>query len=411
MSAPPRGRILFFLTVDWYFCHHYFDLACAIRDAGYEVTVMTSVTTHAERIRAAGLSLVPIAISRRGTHPWHELVTLLRLTRLLRRLRPDLLHNIAQKPVLYGTLAARLSGIPAVVDALAGMGYLFTADRRRAPLVRGLVAVAYRLLLARPGTRVIVQNPDDREQIRRLAGIEPVLIPGSGVDLERFRPTAPPPPPITILLASRLIWDKGIAELVAAVQLLRTQRADVRCVLVGRPDPGNPTTIDEQTLRGWQASGQIEWWGHRDDMAAVLAQAHIACLPSYREGLPRFLIEAAAAGLPLVTCDVPGCRELVEPGRNGLLVPVQDAQALAEALGRLVADPALRARFGQASRRLAEKRFGQAEIFAATLDVYEGLLAEGLLAARADAAPNQAPSRSAERCDEVAEAKGDGPAP
>lgn len=370
MNKPTNPRLVFFVTVDWYFCHHYLDLARAAQKAGYEISVITSVTSHGERIRSAGLRLIPCRISRQGLHPIRELTTIFALARLLRRLRPDLLHNIAQKPILYGTLAAHLTGVPVIVNSVAGMGYLFTTERPQARLIRRLVVLGYRVLLARRGVQVIVQNPDDEKQIRALAKVDPILIPGSGVDLQRFRPTPAPPPPITILLASRLIWDKGIRELVAATELLREEGHDIRCVLVGEPDPGNPTAVETRILRAWQAAGTIEWWGHRDDMPAVLTQAHIACLPSYREGLPRFLIEAAASGLPLVTCDVPGCRETVRPEGNGLLVPPRDAAALAQALRRLIADAGLRAKLGRESRRLAENRFGQAAIFAATLDLY-----------------------------------------
>ncbi|MEY6432698.1 glycosyltransferase family 4 protein [Thioalkalicoccus limnaeus] len=374
-----KPRIAFFLTVDWYFCQHYLDLACAARDAGYDVFVITKVEDQGERIRAAGLTLVPLSICRRGLNPGRELLTVHRLARLLRATRPDLLHNIAQKPVLYGSLAARLSGVRTVVNSLPGMGYLFTARHWRARLARQLVSIGYRRLLLRPGSCVTVQNPDDREQLRQVAGIESRLIPGSGVDLNRFRPTPTrPAPPVTIVLAARLLWDKGLGEFVAAARLLRDQGVTARFVLVGRPDPGNPGTVDVSQLQAWQASGLIEWWGYRNDMPAVFDQAHIACLPSYyREGLPKFLIEAAASGLPLVTTDGPGCREVVEPGRNGLLVPARDPEALASALAKLVADPALRARFGQRSRELAERRFASHHILASTLAIYRDLLQTG----------------------------------
>lgn len=380
MSAPdrtaPNGRrVVFFVTVDWYFCHHYLALACAVRDAGFAVTIITGVDAHGEVIRDAGLDLIPLEVSRKGMHPLRELRSILQVTRVLKDLRPDLLHNIAQKPVLYGTLAARLAGVPAVVNGVAGMGYLFTSDAARARLVRGLVGGAYRALLAAPNVRVLVQNPDDQAQILRLTGVEPTLIPGSGVDLARFVPRAEPPEPVVVILASRMLWDKGVGELVAAARLLRGQGSRARFVLVGKPDPGNPTSVSEEQLLDWQREGAIEWWGYRADMPTVLAQAHIACLPSYyREGLPKFLIEAAAAGLPLVTTDATGCREAVEAGVNGLLVPVRDADALAQALKPLIEDADRRQRFGARSRAIAEERFDSTRIHAATLSVYRTLL-------------------------------------
>lgn len=373
MSEPVR--VAFFVTVDWYFCHHYLALACAVRDAGYRVSVITGVDAHGERIRAEGLELLPFRISRKGMNPFSELSTVARLVRTLRRLKPTLLHNIAQKPVLYGTLAARLAGVPAVVNGVAGMGYLFTSGDLRARVVRAMMGGAYRALLAAPNVRVLVQNPDDQRQLARLIGVVPTLIPGSGVDIRRFVPRPEPPPPAVVLLASRMLWDKGVGELVEAARRLRAGGSDARFVLVGTSDPGNPRSVSEAQLRAWNDEGCIEWWGYRADMPEVLAAAHVACLPSYyREGLPRFLIEAAAAGLPLVTTDATGCREAVEAGQNGLLVPPRDPEALAAALRPLIRDAGLRRRMGARSREIAEGRFAADAIHRAVLGVYDALL-------------------------------------
>ncbi len=380
MTIPKAKRVAFFVTVDWYFCHHYLALARAVRDAGFAVTVITGVEDHGEAIRAAGLDLIPLEVSRKGMNPLRELRSILRLTQVLRRLRPALLHNIAQKPVLYGTLAARLTGVSAVVNGVAGMGYLFTSEAPRARLVRRLVRGAYRALLVTPNVRVLVQNPDDQAQVRILTGAEPILIPGSGVDLARFVPRAPATsgsssdPPV-VVLASRMLWDKGVGDFAAAARRLKGQGSPARFVLVGKPDPGNPASVSEDQLRDWQREGFVEWWGYRADMPEVLAQTQIACLPSYyREGLPKFLIEAAAAGLPLVTTDATGCREAVEPGVNGFLVPPRDPVALGAALEQLIADPELRRRFGARSRALAEARFDETKVHGATLAVYHEIL-------------------------------------
>lgn len=379
MTASRPPRVAYFVTVDWYFCLHYLALARAARAAGFEVTVITGVAEHGGLIRDAGLELIPLEVSRKGMHPWQELKSILGLVRILRRLGPDLLHNIAQKPVLYGTLAARLTGVPAVVNGVAGMGWLFTSNAPRARLVRALVGRAYRALLAAPNVRVLVQNPDDQAQVRQLTGVTPVLLPGSGVDVSRFVPRPPPPEPAVVVLASRMLWDKGVGDFVAAARLLRGRGSPARFVLVGTPDPGNPASVSEGQLSDWQREGDIEWWGYRADMPEVLAQAHIACLPSYyREGLPKFLIEAAAAGLPLVTTDATGCREAVNPGLNGLLVPPRAPAALAAALEPLLADVGLRRHFGAHSRALAEERFDATRIHGATLAVYHELLNQGL---------------------------------
>jgi glycosyltransferase involved in cell wall biosynthesis len=376
-SADPGSAptVAFFVTVDWYFHRHYRVLASAVRDAGYRVVVITGVGAHGEAIRQLGFELVPIEISRKGMHPVREFGALLRLARVLRRVEPDLLHSIAQKPVLYGSLAARILGTRAVVAALPGLGWLFSSNAGRARLGRQLVMLGYRWLLRRPNVRALVQNRTDRAELKRVGKLDAVLIPGSGVDLERFVPRPPTPGPVTILLASRLLWDKGIGELVEAARLLHGRGAPCRCVLVGAPDEGNPASVTLEKLDAWNAEGVIEWWGYRADMADVLGQAHIACLPSYyREGIPKFLLEAAACGLPIVTTDMPGCRETVEPGVNGLLVPPRDPTALADALQRLVLNADLRSRFGANSRTAAESKFGDARIAEQTLAVYAELL-------------------------------------
>jgi glycosyltransferase involved in cell wall biosynthesis len=369
-----RKKVLFFVTVDWYFCMHWLPLARAVKEAGYEVAVMTEITDQDERIRAAGLHLLPISLSRKGMNPVRELRVLARILTVVRTERPDLIHNIAQKPVLYGTLAARIAGVRAVVNTLAGLGYLFTSQSLKARAIRVPLVAAYRWMLRRPNVRVIVQNPEDQVQLRRLAGLDPILIRSAGVDLSRFVPSPEPAEPVTVTLASRLLWDKGVREFVEAARLIRARRLRARFVLVGRPDQGNPSAVDEALLRQWDADGEIEWWGYREDMPEVLAQSHIVCLPSYyREGLPTILIEGAAVGRPLVTTDHTGCREAVREGENGLLVPPRDAAALADALEKLIQDQQLRARFGRRSLEIAREEFSIERVTEATLEVYGSL--------------------------------------
>jgi glycosyltransferase involved in cell wall biosynthesis len=337
---------------------------------------MTSTTDPdlVRRIKSAGVRLHAIPLSRQGMRPREEWRSLRGILRVLRAERPVLLHAIAQKPVLYGALATRLGRAPALVATLAGMGYVFTAESRRARWLSAVLVFAYRAFLDQQRVRVIVQNPDDRAELRRNAAVDAALIRGAGVDLARFTPAPPPPEPVTIVLASRMLWDKGLQEFVDAAPLLRRRRVTARMVLVGKPDASNPSAVPEAQLKRWHDSGAVEWWGHRADMPAVLSQAHIVCLPSYREGLPTILIEAAAAGLPLVATDVPGCREVVRPGVNGTLVPARDADALADAIEVLAGDAALRERYGRASRRIAEEEFGIERVASETLEVYRSLL-------------------------------------
>ncbi|MBI5862209.1 MAG: glycosyltransferase family 4 protein [Rhodocyclales bacterium] len=369
-----KPRLLFVVTEDWYFVSHRLPLAVAAGKAGFDVAVATRVNAHGEQIKAAGIRLVPFELSRRSGNPLAEMA---RLIRLYQHERPDIVHHVALKPVLYGTLAAWLARVPHVVNAVAGLGWLFTSGgwwvRWLRPVVRRVLA--WRLSATHSVT--IVQNPDDRALLQQ-AGVSADklhLIRGAGVDTQVFHPVEPPAGPLFIVLAARMLWDKGVGEFVEAARRLSDAGVNARFVLVGEPDPANPASVPESTLHEWQGRHGVEWWGRRDDMPAVLRQAHIACLPSYREGLPKSLLEAAATGLPIVTTDAPGCREVVNDGDNGLLVPLRNATALAAALQRLIADAGLRARMGARSRERALAEFSQEQVIAQTLQLYRERLA------------------------------------
>lgn len=377
MSRPTA--ILFLVTEDWYFWSHRLNIARACRDRGWRVTVATRVDRHGEAIAAEGFELVPLGLRRRGRNPVGETTAIVEILRLYRRVRPDIVHQVALKPALYGTLAARLAGVPVVVNALAGLGYVFASDDAAARRLRPAVTTAFRLLLDRPGQHVIVQNPDDHRLLvdAGTVGAKRIsVIRGSGVDCEHFRPTPEFPGPPVAALVARMLWDKGVGEAAEAADILRRDGADVRVVLVGRPDPDNPRAVPTQTLRKWNDIGRLEWWGHRDDVAGVWAQAHMAILPTtYGEGLPKCLLEAAACGRPLIATDAPGCRELVEDGVTGLLVPPRDPAALAAAIRRLATDAELRRRLGAAARRAVVERFSDAVIVGEVMELYERLLA------------------------------------
>ncbi|MDY0110141.1 MAG: glycosyltransferase family 4 protein [Candidatus Krumholzibacteria bacterium] len=370
-------KLLFFVTEDWYLCSHRLPIVNAAVAAGYEVSVVTRVRDHAAPIEAAGANLIPLALSRRGRHPLRELNVIRELVRIYRRVQPDLCHHVAMKPVLYGSLAARLAGAPCVVNALGGLGYIFISQRPAARLLRQPVKVAFKLLLGGRGRRVIVQNQDDRELLRRRAGIPArsfVLIAGSGVDPASY-PAAPEPAgPVRAAVVARMLWDKGIGEVVAAARLLRSQGSDVTITLAGAPDPENPATITPADIAAWQAEGVVRCLGHVQDIPALWSEHHIAILVSYREGLPRSLLEAAACGRPLIAADVPGCRDLVRDGETGLLVPPRDPQALAAAIRRLAADPDLRRALGTRARAMVEREYTVAQVVAGTLAVYRDLL-------------------------------------
>lgn len=373
--ASFRPRILFVVTEDYYFCSHRMELARACAAAGAEVHVAAAEKQHRRAIEAEGFAFHPLAFDRRGLNPLREMVTLSRLVSIFRNVRPDLVHLVALKPILYGALAARLGGKPQVVAAVAGMGFVFLPGGRKRSLLRQFAEWWYRLFLKKQeNVRAIVQNPDDRAYfiIRDMLATNQIsIVPGSGVDTMRFSPSPPPPePPVRILTHSRMLWDKGIGELAEAARLLHDKGIDVEIFLAGTPDAKNPAAIPEEVLRQWDGRYGMRWLGRREDIPGLLASAHIACLPSYREGVPLSLIEAAAAGLPLVSTDVPGCRDICRHGENGLLAIVRDPGSLAEALETLARDPELRARYGARSRELAEQVFSKEAVIAGTFDVY-----------------------------------------
>jgi glycosyltransferase involved in cell wall biosynthesis len=387
LSAGRRpARLVMVVNVDWFFLSHRLPVALAARDAGLEVVVTAADTGRGAEIRAHGLRFVPLPVSRRGLGPVAELRTLGFLAVLYRRLRPDLVHHVTIKPVLYGTLAARLAGRPGVVNAISGLGYVFGAGG--AGPLRGSIRALYRRALRYPGVRTIFQNPEDRDDFVReglVRAHDTVLIRGSGVSLHTFRATPEPQGTPVVLLPARLLWEKGVGEFVEAARVLRAEGVDARFVLAGRVVEGNPTCVPEAELRRWVDEGVVEWWGDRADMPEVLAASTVVALPTfYKEGLPKVLLEAAACARPLVATDIPGCREIVRPGVNGVLIPPRDPAALAGALRGLLADAAARARMGSASRRIAEAEFSDRLVVEQTLALYAELLGTGTAAPAAE---------------------------
>lgn len=355
-------------------------LAKALAAAGCEVAVACRVDAMGEAITNAGLQLFPLEMSRASLNPFHLAACVARINKVYRTFQPHVVHRVALKPALLGGLAAWFGGRSRAVNAVAGLGYVFTSRSPRARLLRPVVNAALRLLLDNASTRIIVQNAEDAETLigRGIAARERVrLIPGAGVDLDRFRPSAEPSGPPRTALVSRLIEDKGLREAVAATRLLRERGTQIRLSLAGARDTGSPAALPEDLLAEWTREEGIEVLGFVGDIPALWAASHMAVLPSYYgEGVPLALIEAAASGRPMIAANGPGLRDIVRHGETGLLVPPRDVPALADAMARLAADPGLRRRMGQAARRLAEERFGDQAVIGATLEVYRDLLGD-----------------------------------
>jgi glycosyltransferase involved in cell wall biosynthesis len=374
-----RPRLIYLVTEDWYFWSHRLPIARAARDAGYDVIVATRVGEHGKRIEAEGFRLYSLAWRRRGGSALGELSSLAALVRLYRKERPDIVHHIALKPVVVGSVAARFAGQRRVVNAINGLGFAFTTKTAGARLARLVLRAAFRLFIDQPKSIVLLQNDDDRRHLGErgfVRSAKMVVVRGSGVDIVHFVPLPPPrSSPPTIAVVTRMLAIKGIATLVAASRVLSERKVAHRLLLVGAPDPDNPSSLCEAELRAYAAEPGIEWLGHIGDVRQVWAKADIAALTSLGgEGLPKTLLEAAACGRPIVATDVPGCREVVRDGVNGFLVPPNDPQATATALARLITDAALRDRFGHESRRIVERDFPDRQVAAATLAIYRDLL-------------------------------------
>lgn len=376
-------KVVLFANTDWYLYNFRRTLALALQGEGYEVLLVSPAGEYGQRLRALGLRWQPLRMDRRSVNPLRETALLMRFAGLLRRERPALLHNFTIKCAAYGSLAARIARVPARINSVDGLGYVFASGERKARLLRPVVRTLLRSALHGRRAQLILQNPDDKAAFEHFGLAAPGdvdLIPGAGVDCTRYVPRRAPghpgDPRPCVLLAARLLWEKGIAEYSQAARTLKAQGRQVRFLLAGTPDAGNPAAVPEAKLRQWVEEGVLEWLGHVADMRKLYAAVDIVALPSYyREGLPTALTEAAACGLPLITTDMPGCREVVTDGEDGLLIPPRDADALANAVARLLDSPALARQLGAAARAKALAVFDERIIIRRTLEVYRTLLA------------------------------------
>lgn len=372
-------KILFVVSEDWYFCSHRLPVARAAVQAGYEVVVATRISNRRATIEEAGIRVISLKHMRRSSlNVFKELAALSELFAIFRKERPNLVHQVAIKPVLYGSLILKVTGLACRVNALGGLGFIFSSKQLLAGLIRPFFLRFFRLLLNEKSSVLILQNQDDFVLMTAKAGVQPQrvrLIRSAGVNLERYVSKPLPTGVPIVMLAARMIWDKGVGEFVTAACLLREHGVEARFVLVGEPDPENPSSVALEQLKNWTELEVVEWWGYREDMEEVLSLASIVCLPSYYgEGLPKVLIEAAACGRAIITTDMPGCRDAIEPNVSGLLVPARDAGALLHAIHSLIEDPIRLSKMGTLGRMLAEREFGVETVVAAHLRIYEELI-------------------------------------
>jgi glycosyltransferase involved in cell wall biosynthesis len=358
---------------------HRLALVTAAKEFGYGVKVLygESGNTESAYLFARGIECVRIQMRRGGVNPIAELGSFFSAWKQFRKLRPEIVHLVTIKPYLYGGLAARLTGVPAVVSAVTGLGSMFIRLDWRSRLFRALIFPLYRCALMHPNQRVIFQNQDDAEELMSWGVLDQRkvrFLKGSGVDLAQFTRLDEPKGIPVICFAGRLIRDKGVCDLVSAARLLRERGVQARFWLAGVPDQKNPTGLTERELQALRKEANIEVLGYQQDIPDLYAKSHIVCLPSYREGLPKALAEAAAASRAIVTTDVPGCRAAIIPNVSGLLVPLKNPDKLAEALQWLIEHPQERVAMGKAGRQLAERDFSIEKIVRGHLDIYEELL-------------------------------------
>ncbi len=372
-----KVKIIFLVNVDWFFISHRLPIALKAKEDGYEVHLACNFTEHYDYLASLGLVLHQISFDRSGSGLLHELKTLQSIRRVFKNIKPDLVHAVTIKPVLYGGIAARTTGVKRMVFAVSGLGLVFVADGMAAKVRRWLVGRMYQFAINVKNSKVIFQNPVDKKVLQeavRLPDNKCEKIRGSGADLTTYN-VEPEPNVISVVMAARLLKEKGVYQFVDAARTLKQRGLDVTFKLVGEPDPGNPNTVTQQELDLWRNEGCIELLGFRQDINQVFAQSNIVVLPSfYGEGLPKVLIEAAACGRAVVTTENPGCLEAIEVNQTGFAVPIKDSIALANAIEKLVVNAELRYQFGRAGRLLAEREFDVDSVVSKHLLIYQDLL-------------------------------------
>lgn len=371
------NKLLFVVNEDRFFLSHRLEIALEAKRNGFNVNIATQNTGYFELIESHGFNLHSIRLDRSSSGFLSNGITFLQIIWLFLKEKPDIVHLVTIKPVLLGGLAARLTRVPSIVAAISGLGFIFISDGIKVRIQRFIVKLLYNIVFGSHNLRVIFQNNDDLAEMIKFSKLvkkKTILIRGSGVDLSKFSPSDLPSGTPIVLLISRLLKDKGVREFVEAAKILKEK--DARFILVGETDHGNPASISDYQLSKWVSSGDIESWGHQTEIADILASSHMVVLPSYREGLPKTLIEAAASGRAIVTTNVPGCRDAIISDKTGILVPVRDSMKLAKAIEKLLNNRNLCIQMGIEGRKLAERKFDINYVIKSHMQIYKELTNE-----------------------------------
>ena len=368
-----KNKLFFIVSEDKSFWSHRLSLALSAIDAGYDVTLVSNFNKLESKIKNRGVNVININFVRSSKHPFTDLKNIFKLIFILRKEKPDIIHNVALKTILIASIAGLLSKKMVIINAFTGLGYVFSSDQLHAKLIRFFIKPIFKLLFRRSNYWTIFQNPDDMNLFERLGLInlnQSTLIRGSGVETNKFIQSDDLNKIPVVMLASRMLWDKGVGEFVEVAKRAYKNKINAEFMLVGGIDNDNPMSIPLSTLKQWVSNGDVQWEGHSDNMPDMLASASIVCLPSYREGLPKVLLEAAAIGRPLIASDGPGCREIVRDKYNGLLVKMRDADSLYEAVLMLVNNRKMRETMGRNSRTLVETELSTTIINTQTIELY-----------------------------------------
>ncbi len=373
-------KIILFANTDWYLYNFRQSLAERLRDNGFEVVLVSPPGGYGDKLRELGFRWIPFQLSTQSINPLREVVVLWQLFQLYKSERPDLVHHFTIKCVLYGSFVAQILGGIRILNSITGLGHIFTDTGLKAKLICPFVRLLYRFVLSNNNVRVIFQNAEDRsvfvkdhlvdESITR-------LIRGSGVNCEVFHPVDDiykrKDAPVRVLFASRLLKEKGVMELLEAARIIKAKNINVEFVLAGDLYPGNPSSLTEEEIEDIEKEGIVTYLGHVENMSALIGSCDVVVLPSYREGTPRILIEAAAMAKPIVATRIAGCLGLVNDWVNGLLVPVKDSAALARAIEYIAEHKDVREKFGAVGRAIVLSEFEENIVLDRTFDVVREL--------------------------------------
>lgn len=373
-------KLISFCNTDWYFYNYRLPIDNLLREKGYEVVVVCPPGEYVDKIEKSGFRWLPIRMSRSGVNPLYEIDTIVQLTKIYKEEKPDIVHHFTIKCNLYGAVAAKLAGVSSVVDSIAGLGYIFASKAAKARFLKPVGYWGYKQTLR--FSKVIFQNSIDFQNFvdkRYVDSDSAYLIRSSGVDLRKFYPATFKKDCINIVLGSRMLWTKGIGEFVEAARMVKSKYPHVNLLLAGDIDPGNPASISKKQMMRWHQEGAVKWLGFQSNMPDLINECHVACFPSkHTEGTPKFLVEAAACGRPIITTNNRGCKEVVDEGKNGILIPKGDAKALALAITKFVENPVLIEKMGLHSRKKAEREFSIQKVAEETHGVYQEAAAQNV---------------------------------